>query len=197
MEHSQGMISVFVWVCEYVHVLNNVGLREFTHHSRGKGRTHYFYRGTHTKSSTTAIKSKAISLLLAIYTKRELTHACTHIHIHKTDKYHYQIQCETIRLLKKCRKKTMGGNEWHSNSTSSPNLNKICQQWEYKISEWDFFGMGDMERNQFQGQVWCQGRPEGHSSVDLFISICSFRQTENATVCYAASLRNIALITVP
>lgn len=59
-----------------------------------------------------------------------------------------------------------------------------------------FFGIGDMERNQFQGQVWYQGRPEGQSSVDLFISICFFLQTENATVCSAASLRNIAPITV-
>lgn len=53
------------------------------------------------------------------------------------------------------------------------------------------------EKNLFQGQAWCQGHPEGHSSVDPFISICSLLQTDNATACGSASLRNIATITVP
>ncbi len=194
MEHSQGTICVFV--CKHVYVWNNVRLREFKRYSRGKGRTH-LYSGTHTKSSTTAIKSKAISLLLAIHTQSAHTHACYCTYTN-TKLTNTTIQYTALLLgYFNSVERNVGGNEWHSNSTSSPNLNKMCQQWEYKISEWDFFGIGDMERNQFQGQVWCQGRPEGHSSVDLFISICSLLQTENATVCGAASLRNIALITVP
>lgn len=173
---------------------NNVGLREFTHYSRGKWRTCH-YSGTHTKSSTIAIKSKAISLLLAIHTRRAITHACpcTYTKLTNTTTQYSAILLSYFKSVER----NVGGNEWHSNSTSSPNLNKMCQQWEYKISEWEFFGIGDMERNQFQGQVWCQGRPEGQNSVDLFISICSVLQTENATVCSSASLRNIALITVP
>lgn len=71
--------------------------REFTRYSRGKGRTHH-YSGTHTKSSTIAIKSKAISLLLAIHTQSALTHAPVHTHT-QTDKFHYPMHCITIRLL--------------------------------------------------------------------------------------------------
>lgn len=184
-----------VCVYKYVYVWNNVWLREFTRYSRGKGRTHH-YCGTHTKSSTIAIKSKAICS--GQFIRREHSHM--HVPAHRQTKKRTNTEIQYTALLLgyfKSVERIVRGNEWHSNSTSSPNLNKMCQQWEYKISEWEFFGIGDMERNQFQGQVWCQGRPEGHSSVDLFISICSLLQTENATVCSAASLRNIAPITVP
>ncbi len=194
MDHSQGTICVFV--CKHVYVRNNVRLREFIRHSTGKGRTDH-YSGTQPKSSTTAIKSKAVSLLLAIHSQGALTHTC-HCTYTNTEPTKTTIQYTALLLSYfNSGERNVGGNEWQSNSTSSPNLNKMCQQWEYKISEWEFFGIGDMERNQFQGQVWCQGHPEGHSSVDLFISICSLLQMENATVCSAASLRNIAPITVP
>lgn len=195
MEHSQGTICVFVCVsacmCEVM-----LGWESLPATAEAKGRTHH-HRGTHTKSSTIAIKSKAISLLLAIHTRSVLTHACSRTYTY-TNLTNTTIQYAALLLgYLKSVERNVGGNEWHSDGTSSPNLNKMCQQWEYKISEWEFFGIGDMERNQFQGQVWCQGHPEGHSSVDLFISICSLLQTENATVCSAASLRNIAPITVP
>lgn len=178
-----------VCVCKYVYAWNNVGLKEFTRHSRGTERTHH-YSGTHTKSSTMAIKSKAISLLLAIHTRSAFTHAWTFTW-RQLKTTHIQYTALLLGYFKSVER-----SKWYSHSTSPPNRNKMCQQWEYNISEWELFGKGDMERNQFQGQVWCQGRPEGHSSVDLFISICSLLQTENATACSAASLRNIALITV-
>lgn len=80
MEHGQGTTCVFVCVracfCWYkVCVCVNTGLREFTHYNRSKRRTDY-YSGTHTKSSTIAIKSEAISSLMADYIQRALTHAC-------------------------------------------------------------------------------------------------------------------------
>jgi len=179
-----------VSVCKYVYALNNVGLREFTpRYSRSKGRTHC-YSGTHTKSSTIAIKSKAISLLLANYTQRALTRVHTHtLKVTNTIKH-------IVRLLGKCEK-TLG--EINDIRTVHPlhTWIKCVSSGSIRSLNESFFGIGDMEKNQFQGQVWCQGRPEGHSSVDQFISICSLLKTENPTVCSAASLRNIAQITVP
>lgn len=181
-----------VCVCKYVYVWNNAGLREFTRYSRGKGRTHH-HSGTHTKSSTIAIKSKAISLLL----QSALTHACTCTYTY-TRLTNTTIQYAALLLgYFKSVERIVGGNEWHSNSTSSPNLNKMCQQWEYKISEWEFFWHGRYGEKSISGPSMVPRTSRGHSSVDLFISICSLVQTENATVCSAASLRNIAPITVP
>lgn len=85
----------------------NVRLIEFTHYRRGNGRTHQQSRIL-TKSSTIAIKSKVISLLLAVHTLSALTHTCTCIHMLKTDSWTiiYCIIVIGLKALKETLKET-------------------------------------------------------------------------------------------
>lgn len=129
--------DVCVCVCDCAGVRNRCWT-EFSRHSRGD--TH-----AHTKPSNTAIQSKAISLLLI---ECSGTCMCPCIRAPQIDSHTApRGDWVTLKGLKESWEEVNDFPTLHP--PQKPN--KMCQRWEYKISEWEFLLASDIQRNSISG----------------------------------------------
>lgn len=145
MEHGQSALRVFVCMCKSADVWTTVRLSLPATAEAMEGHT---TTAEHTQSQAQwplNIKQFPCSWQF-ILAECSHTRMCLYTHTQK-----WRPHC-TVWLLGYFKRveRIVGGTEWHSNITFSSNLNKMCQHWEYKISEWEFLA-SDIQRNSISG----------------------------------------------